>query len=207
MDEEKKLSKSTKQKILEAALELIAKYGYHGASVRKIAKAVGIRESAIYNHFKNKEEIFSSILQNLFSSPLDDFFTKKPPQIYAKEGKRYLYEFAMSIKSLSFDQNYEKLFRIILVELMQNEKVRQMFLEKFFDKNIKQLSNAFFIMMQEELIRSDDPMLMAQEFFAPLFYFRLQTLLLKIDGKSAVQFAPVFEKHVEFFWEGVSINF
>lgn len=200
-------AKNTKQKILNATLNLIAEFGYNGTSVRKIAKAVGIRESAIYNHFKNKEEIFSSILQNLFSSPLDDFFTKKPPQIYAKEGKSYLHEFAMSIKSLSFDQNYEKLFRIILVELIQNEKVRQMFLEKFFDRNIKQLSNAFFIMMQEELIRSDDPMLMAQEFFAPLFYFRLQTLLLKIDGKSAVQFAPVFEKHVEFFWEGVSINF
>ncbi len=206
MDRDKQTTSSTKQKILDAALDLIASFGYKGASVRKIAKAVGIRESAIYNHFKNKEEIFASIMQNLFVSPLDEFFTKKPPQIYAKRGKIYLLEFAMNIKILSFDSRHEKLFRIILVELMQNEKIRQIFLQKFFDEYIKHLSNAFFVMMQEGLIRSGDPLLMAQEFFAPLFYFRLHTLLLRMDDKSTTSLSTIFEKHVEFFWEGVAIS-
>ena len=64
--------KNTKQKIVDAALELIAKYGYRGASVRKIAAAVGIRESAIYNHYRNKEEILKTILNEI-----DNIFTVK----------------------------------------------------------------------------------------------------------------------------------
>jgi len=49
--------KSTKELILKASMELFSEYGYKAASVRKIAAKVGIRESALYNHFTNKEEI------------------------------------------------------------------------------------------------------------------------------------------------------
>ena len=50
-------SSGTKQKILQVSTTLFSELGYKGTSVRKIAKNVGIRESAIYNHYKNKEEI------------------------------------------------------------------------------------------------------------------------------------------------------
>ena len=46
---------STKEKILKASSTLFSEHGYKGTSVRKIASEVGIRESALYNHFKNKE--------------------------------------------------------------------------------------------------------------------------------------------------------
>ena len=50
--------KHTKERILELAMELFAEHGYKGTSVRKIASKVGIRESALYNHYTNKEDIF-----------------------------------------------------------------------------------------------------------------------------------------------------
>ncbi|BCD62241.1 transcriptional regulator, TetR family [Nitratiruptor sp. YY08-26] len=197
---------STKEKILDAALELIAQMGYQKASMRKIAKKVGLRESAIYNHYKNKEEIFFSILQKIFVTDFDNFFLKKPPQEHAHRGKRYLYEYVATIKLISFDSKHEKLFRIVLWELMENSEIRKMFLEHFFDKNIKNLAEAFFLMMQKGLIRSGDPMLTAQEFFAPLFYFRIQILLFKMENRSTTHLSTIFEKHVDFFWEGVCIN-
>ncbi len=198
--------KSTKEKILDASIELISLYGYKGASVRKIAKAVGIRESAIYNHFKNKEEIFKEIMKNLFSSPFADFFEKKPVSESAKRGKRFLSEYAASIKLITFDVKNEKFFKIILLELMQNSEVRELFLKYFYQDNIKKLSEAFFVMMQEGLIKHSDPMLMAQEFFAPLFYYRLHVTLLRLDNKPTTLLSTIFEKHVDFFWESIALN-
>ncbi len=197
---------STKEKILTAAIELMAEGGYTGASMRKIARKVGIRESAIYNHFRNKEEIFQTIMRNLFSNPFEDFFIKRPIEEYAVKGKAYLLEYAATIKLLTFDSKNEKFFRIILAELMHNDQVRELFLKYFYQDNIKKLSNAFFIMMQHNLIRSADPILMAQEFFAPLFYFRLQVLLLHIDQKPTTSLSTIFEKHVDFFWESIAID-
>ena len=53
----------TKEKILKVSTTLFSELGYKGTSVRKIASNVGIRESAIYNHYKNKEEILSKTIE------------------------------------------------------------------------------------------------------------------------------------------------
>ena len=40
---------------------MFAKRGFSGVSVRDIASAVGVRESALYKHFKNKQDILDKI--------------------------------------------------------------------------------------------------------------------------------------------------
>jgi AcrR family transcriptional regulator len=202
---EKKDGKTTKEKIINAMMELVATEGYQGASMRKIARQVGIRESAIYNHFRNKEAIFEEILKELFSSAFDDFFDRRPMEEAALRGKRFLKEFAMAYKLVAFDPKHEKLFRIILIEMMRNQKVRELFLNHFYDQNIKRLSSAFFVMMQNDLVRSEDPRIMAYEFLAPLFWMRLQISLLRLDGKSTTPLSTIFERHVDFFWQGISL--
>ena len=172
--------KNTKRKIIDAAIELIATQGYRGASVRKIAAAVGIRESAIYNHFRNKEEILKQIISEIFVTP----FEFKDLEEKAKKGKSFLHQFVVAYKLISFDKKKEKLFRVLMIELFQNNGLRESFLQEFHQKDIQQLSRALFIMMQEGLIRSGDPIFMAQEFLAPLFYIRLRISLLRIDAKS-----------------------
>ncbi len=196
--------KSTKEKILDAMFELLAQGGYDKASMRKIAKKVGIRESAIYNHFKNKEAIFEAILERLFTNAFEDFFKKRPLEESARRGKKFLQEFVMAYKLIAFDPKQEHLFRIVLLEIMRNETVRKLFLKHYFDANIKVLSTAFFIMMQEELIRSEDPKLMAYEFLSPLFTMRLQITLLRFDSESTTPFSTLFERHVEFFWASIA---
>ena len=55
----------TKEKILHTALRLFAKDGYEGVSVSMIAKDIGITKSALYKHYKNKRDIFDSILKQM----------------------------------------------------------------------------------------------------------------------------------------------
>ena len=52
----------TRQAILDAALGLFAEKGYFGASLRDVAAAVGVRESAIYNYFKSKDALFEALI-------------------------------------------------------------------------------------------------------------------------------------------------
>ncbi len=198
------MEKSTKEKIIDAALELFAEKGYKGASIRAIASKVGIRESAIYNHFKNKEDILDTIVKNFASPSLSLLSSDKPIEELALKGKSFLREFAASFKLLSYDDKSEKFFRFVMIELMQNVTIREIFLDTFHKEHLKILSKAFFIMMQEGLIRSSDPMLMAQEFLSPLFFYRMQATLLRLDGNSTSQTATLFEKHIDFFWEMVS---
>ena len=197
--------KNTKQLILKASMELFSEYGYKAASVRKIAAKVGIRESALYNHFINKEEIFTAVAATLFATPTSAKQSELSIAERAKAGKKFLFTFIVGYKLMTFDAKNERLFRILMIELLQNKSIRDSFKSEFHNNNIKMLSEAFFVMMQEDLIRSGDPKLMAMEFLSPLFYLRLQVTLMKIDNEPTTALSTQFEKHLEFFWESVAI--
>jgi len=193
----------TKEKILKVSTTLFSELGYKGASVRKIASGVGIRESAIYNHYKNKEEIFLEVAKGIFSSPFS--ISDEEIKELASRGKPFLQKFTMQYKMLTFDKSNESMFRLLMIELLQNKELREQFMSEFHDKNIKVLSEGFFIMMQNSLIRSGDPMMVSYEFLSTLFYMRLQVTLMRFDFLSTNALSTQFEKHVDFFWESIKV--
>lgn len=56
------IRKGSKQKILDAALEVFAKYGYHSASVSTIAEKAGIAKGLLYNYFESKEDVLYELM-------------------------------------------------------------------------------------------------------------------------------------------------
>ena len=67
----------TKEKILKHALKLFATEGYKATTVRDIAGSIGIKQSALYNHFKNKDEILETLIRDLTSSAIVTLFDNK----------------------------------------------------------------------------------------------------------------------------------
>ncbi len=68
MNQEKQSSQKTKTKvadkhtaILNAALEQITRYGFHGTSIKMIATSAEVAAGSIYNHFANKEEVIKAL--------------------------------------------------------------------------------------------------------------------------------------------------
>ena len=53
---------STRDRILETALDLFSQYGYSGVSIRDICGYVNIKESSLYYHFTNKQAILDEII-------------------------------------------------------------------------------------------------------------------------------------------------
>ncbi len=49
--------------IINAAVKVFAKYGYHGAQVNKIAREAGVADGTIYLYFENKEDILISLFK------------------------------------------------------------------------------------------------------------------------------------------------
>ncbi len=55
--------KSTKERIIDAAINLFAEKGFAETSTREIAQMVGVTAASLYNHFVSKEEILQAILE------------------------------------------------------------------------------------------------------------------------------------------------
>ncbi len=67
-----KKNKPKYKQIIDAAVVVIAEYGYHQAQVSKIAKQAGVADGTIYLYFKNKEDILIS----LFEEKMGEFVKK-----------------------------------------------------------------------------------------------------------------------------------
>lgn len=52
-----------REEILTRALEVIAREGYSGASVKELADAVGLSQAGLLHYFGSKEELFTEILR------------------------------------------------------------------------------------------------------------------------------------------------
>jgi len=53
---------STRRRILEGAMEVFAREGYHAASMDAIARAAGASKGALYFHFPGKLDLFSALV-------------------------------------------------------------------------------------------------------------------------------------------------
>lgn len=53
---------NTRERILDAALDLMSERGYGAVSVRDLADAVGIKGASLYKHFAGKREAFDALI-------------------------------------------------------------------------------------------------------------------------------------------------
>ena len=49
------------ERILDAAEQLFAEYGYHGVTLKDVAKRVGVSSTLIHYHFSGKESLFEAV--------------------------------------------------------------------------------------------------------------------------------------------------
>lgn len=54
----------TAQSVLDAGEFLFQRQGFHGTSMRQLARFAGITPAAIYNHFPSKEDLFIALLRD-----------------------------------------------------------------------------------------------------------------------------------------------
>ena len=64
---------STEKSIREAAVRAIAKHGFEAASLRDIAKEVGIRAPSLYNSISSKEQLLYELMKDPLTSMLTEF--------------------------------------------------------------------------------------------------------------------------------------
>jgi TetR/AcrR family transcriptional regulator len=60
---ERQLEPAVKDRLLEAAIGLFARKGYHATSVREIVAAAGVTKPVLYYWFQSKEGIFHALME------------------------------------------------------------------------------------------------------------------------------------------------
>jgi AcrR family transcriptional regulator len=196
-------SKDTKAKILEVALDLFSESGYSGTSIRNISKQIGIRESAIYNHFKSKDEIFLSILDKYKLTGLGKKILSDELLEELVNPEKFLSMFAGKLVDHWNTDDERKFMRLLLMEQFSKISGKEISVNGLLSELRSICKMIFGEMVNHEIIKKVDPEVLADEFIALLFLIRSEYMVMNERSISRVR--KMVDQHVKFFWDAIRL--
>lgn len=170
---------NTKEKIIEVALELFSINGYESVSVRDISRAVGIKESSLYNHFKNKQDIFDTIILLCTEKAMNQYKDLNIDQtlqgdfaVYHQISEDLLVQISLNLfKFYVSDRDMSRFRKILIIEQFKNEQIQAIYFKQFVDDAIQFQTQLFRYLMDVGALKKSNPEMVAYEFYSPIFLF------------------------------------
>ena len=158
---------STKEKILEAALTLFAENGYDGTSVEQIAHIVGIKAPSLYKHYKGKEDILNALIDSA-ETRYEEMFGSENNIGKVPQNREEFIKVTMERISFTMRDPIIRKIRMLLVrEQFRNERISEATTRHQLDGIQRMFAKIIKGMMDEGIVKNDDPHLLAVELTAP----------------------------------------
>lgn len=130
------MKRPTKTLLLDAAEELFADKGYKATSMEDISSAVSIRPSAIYKHFRNKQELYEAVLDRMVA-PFFEMLERFDPDTNALDYVSTVFNYHLNNPTLA---------KFALHATLRGGEQRQLLLERWFKRfweiNLARVNNS-----------------------------------------------------------------
>jgi AcrR family transcriptional regulator len=171
-----------RQQILDAALRVFAREGYHKASIRHIALEAGLKSPPLlYWYFKDKNELFEAVLVELapllrqindIAGSMDD-----PPRMA-------LPRIAQAYLDALRNPDFERLFRIFLLEVGHTPEIGVHYMRSGLLQMVDWLTSYFSRQVELGNVRQHDPLVSSYAFLGLMGSYILGRDILLSDGEN-----------------------
>lgn len=104
---------SKRDQILAGGLKVFLAHGFDGASVDKIAAEAKVSKPTIYTHFKDKNHLFSCLIESVFLRWVTTSYTDA---LYDLDPPAFMTKFAQNFLKRMDDWEYVAFFRLLVGE-------------------------------------------------------------------------------------------
>lgn len=163
---------NTKQKIQQTALELFSKKGYHSVSIRDICKVVGIKESTVYYHFKNKKDILDSLYEQVerLMNDMKNLFNNAFSKIKVVDVNAFCKVAVGFLENYLLEPIIYQLIGMLTIEKLTDQLADQKYRELLFYAPLHQQEKVFTLMIGKKYFKQADALLLANEYYSIIFY-------------------------------------
>lgn len=162
------MAKDTKEKLLEAALEMFSQNGYAGTNIRELSASLGLGKSSLYRHFESKEEIWNAMLDEM-EAYYNKRFGSSDNLPAIPQNTEELRE--LTLRMLDFTVHDKKIVmtrRILLTEQFRDERVRELATKHFKTGLEAMFTKIFAGMMENGSLKKGDSAMLAFAYTAPI---------------------------------------
>ncbi len=194
-----------KQRIINAAVEILKEKPMEQITVRKIASKAGLTTGALYHHYKNKDEIIFDVITKSFrfTNELEDQVKDSSEEVVKEQ---LLQRIIFKVHSRLSDKEQQKLNLVLLVDvIMKSDNNRQKY-KVDYEGSIERTANLFSKAFQIE--ESSKKKIMASILIAAIDGFAIQQSLgcLPEDEEKAIDnFIDFFVSSIPYYLEKNSL--
>ena len=141
----------TKNKILDASIELFALNGYSAVSMRDISEAVGIRPGSLYNYYRGKEDLFEDVLtcfEREYKSYFDWLIQENAKAETLEELMDHMFVELLKVRELSTYYG----IALLLKEQFRNKSARERLFKLIHEDSINWMQADFDRLMEKGVI-------------------------------------------------------
>ena len=162
------MANDTKERILEAALEMFSQNGYAGTNIRELSASLGLVKSGVYKHYESKEAIWNALLDEMIAYYAERFGSSEhlPPVPDSPEGL-----VTMTMQMVSFTVHDERIImtrKVLTLEQFRDGRARELATKHFLTGLTEIFTQVFTGMMDKGLLRHDDPAMLAFAYTTPI---------------------------------------
>lgn len=113
----------TRNYLLQAAAEVFAARGFHGASLDEVAATAGFTKGAVYSNFKSKEDLFLALLESHWEMQMREVRAR----LEASDADRQdlLHDFALLVESEQMGADWSALYQEFVLYAMRHPVARR----------------------------------------------------------------------------------
>ncbi len=197
---------STKQKILEAALELFSVQGYEATSISQLAEAVGIRKASLYSHFENKQAILDALIQTTLEQYAQhSIFTKAdwddPDFTRDKENltpEAAAQMFMGQIRYILHDPQISRARKMLTIEQFQNPQMAQLQTRQNYTDVMRYFTGLVRFLIRQGRLADSDPDITAAQLCLPISVW---INLCDREPEREDEIMQLIQRHIRQFFE------
>ena len=162
------MASNTKERILDAALELFSQNGYAGTNIRELSASLGLVKSGVYKHYESKEAIWNALLDQMTAYYADHFGSAEhlPP---VPDSPEALTRLTMQMVNITVhDKKIVMTRKVLTLEQFRDDRARELATKHFLNGLTEIFTHIFAGMMDKGLIRRDDPAMLAFAYTTPI---------------------------------------
>jgi AcrR family transcriptional regulator len=189
---------STKEKILDASIDLFSQKGFYETSIREIAGATGIKTSSLYNHFPSKEAILDAIFEYYKTEISKTKTPDEPVQEWSYDRMRVKFKESFGVRrQILAEPRMEAITRILWIEMLRNPKARRFYREWYFDENRDSCTKRIRSIQKKGLLSTHDPETVSALLNAAMNYYFQQLCLLRADNGDTAELEEHRKKYFD----------
>jgi AcrR family transcriptional regulator len=166
--EEAIMANVTKERILEAALQMFSQNGYAGTNIRELSASLGLVKSGVYKHYESKEAIWNALLDQMIAYYGERFGSPEHLPPVPETADELV---ALTMRMVNITVHDEKIImtrKVLTLEQYRDKRACELATKHFLTGLTEMFTRIFAGMMEKGVLCKDDPEMLAFAYTAPI---------------------------------------